>query len=914
MPLHAGEQLGPYSIVAPLGAGGMGEVYRARDAKLQRDVALKVLPESVAADPDRLARFEREAQVLAALNHPHIGAIYGLEEAVVEAGLQSGVAAGLQPRKSIVALVLELVEGPTLADRIAHEPLAIDEASPIARQIAEALEAAHEAGIIHRDLKPANIKLRPDGTVKVLDFGLAKAFDPASGSGLQATGLTNSPTLTARGTEAGMILGTAAYMAPEQARGKPVDKRADIWAFGVVLFEMLTGRRLFEGETVSDTLAAVLTKDVDWSLLPAPTPPAIRQLLRRCLERDQTRRLRDIGEARLVLSDPAAAAPATQEATAPASRAWGRGAIATATLAGAVITAAAFWFWPGSTPAPPLTAFQIALPTGETLALVNRPAVSISRDGATVVFVARRDGVTRLFVKQRGDAAPRMLEGTEGASGPVLSPDGQRVAFIGGARLRLVGVNGGAVTDVMPVGDSRGVAWRDDQRLIVATQPVAGLIEVAALGGAQRSVTKLESGERTHRWPYVLPGGTAVVFTIGGFTNPDDYDDSRIEVADLTTGVRKTLVTGPRLAQYGSGDVLLTARLGVVSATPFDLKRLALAGPPVPVVQGVAGDKTTGASHFTSSADGTLAYIPGDPQGTVLQVVWADLKGTITKAFDVSGGNSLLLDPSVSPDGRRAALVVGDGDNNDVWIRDFARQAFTRFSFGGNNTTPVWTADGRTLYYSSIESTGRKSTIFRKPLDGSREAERVATLDARVYLKQVDEARGELLVDALRMLQQSDVERVSFGGGQAPRTQSLVATTFDETGASQSPDGRWLSYASDETGRYEIYVRDIGTGGGGRWQVSTIGGEEPRWSRDGRRLYFRSGSRFMAADVTLNPSFEASTPAVLFDGVYEYRSDTAVTYSLDGDGTKFLMIRPSESATGSDTVRVLLNWSPSQVR
>ena len=391
----------------------------------------------------------------------------------------------------------------------------LDEAIPIARQIAEALEAAHEAGIVHRDLKPANIKVRPDGTVKVLDFGLAKALDPASGSGPHATGLANSPTITARGTEAGMILGTAAYMAPEQARGKAVDKRADIWAFGVVLWEMLTGRRLFEGETLSDTLAAVLTKDVDWAQLPAATPAAIRQLLRRCLERDPTRRLRDIGEARLLLGDPSGAATLASTGAPQRSR-RSAAPLAAAAVLGAAIVGSAWAFWPRPVAERPVTAFQIGTPERLPLALVNRPAVSISQDGGTVVFVARRDGVSRLFVKRGGQAAPTQLDGTEGATGPVLSPDGRRIAFIANARLRLVNVDGGAVTEVMAVNDARGHAWRDDARLIISAQPVAALTEVSAIGGGVRTVTTLEPGERSHRWPHMLRGGKALVFTVDG--------------------------------------------------------------------------------------------------------------------------------------------------------------------------------------------------------------------------------------------------------------------------------------------------------------------------------------------------------------------------------------------------------------
>ena len=887
MPLSAGIRLGSYEVVGALGAGGMGEVYRARDTKLQREVAIKVLPAAVAADPERLARFEREAHVLAALNHPQIGAIYGLLDAA-----------------PITALVLELVDGPTLADRLSQGALAFEDAQPIARQIAEALEAAHEAGIVHRDLKPANIKLRADGTVKVLDFGLAKALDP-SGTGAGAD-VANSPTFTARGTEAGLVLGTAAYMAPEQARGRAVDKRADIWAFGVVLWEMLTGRRLFDEETVSDTLAAVLTKPPDIGALPATTPAAVRHLVARCLERDPKLRLRDLGEARVVLSAPLSAEPAGSPSTQPSRRLW-LAAFAGMALA-AVTLGPAFWaLRTRPSAAAPVTAFQVPVPPGQQLALVNRPAVSIARDGSVIVFVARRDGLTRLFVKHRGEAEARALDGTEGATGPVVSPDGRRIAFIANARLRLVSVDGGAAVDVMAVNDARGHVWRDDARLIISPQPVSGLVEVQASGGATRSLTTMQPGERTHRWPRMVAGGRAVVFTVGAFDNPDDYDGSKIDVLDLETGTRKHLLTGARIAAQGPEGVLLTARLGVLSAVPFDTQRFEVTGPPASVLEGIYGDKTTGASHFDYAADGTLVYVPGDSEGTPRRVVWADRTGRMTQAFELPASGA-PLDLGLSPDARRVAVVIGASGANDIWIADLARGALTRFTFGGNNATPVWSRDGKTVYYSTIETSGLKSTVFRRPADGSRQAERVFDLDARVYLKQVDDASGTVLVDALRTVQQSDIERVTIRADGPPHREPLVATTFDETGGCLSPNGRWLAYASDDTGRYEIYVRDVRTASGGRWQVSSLGGEEPRWSPDGGRLFFRSDSRFMAASVVAGDAFEASTPIMLFDGAYEMRTDSAVTYSLDSTSDRFLMIQPVDRAGSGGAVRVLLNW------
>jgi hypothetical protein len=404
-----------------------------------------------------------------------------------------------------------------------------------------------------------------------------------------------------------------------------------------------------------------------------------------------------------------------------------------------------------------------------------------------------------------------------------------------------------------------------------------------------------------------------MVFTVGGFANPDDYDDSRIDMVDLTTGARTSLLKGARMAIASAKGVLLLARIGVLSAVKLDEERRAIVGEPVPVVQGVAGDKTTGASHVAYASDArVLAVVPGDPQGSLLQMVWADKQGVTTPALDVPPAS--FLDPSLSPDGGRAAVAVGNAGATDVWVYDFARRTFTRFTFGGNNTTPIWSADARMIYYATIEPLGTRTTIYRRPSDGSREAEVVASVNARSYLKQVNEARGELLIDSLRNLQQGDIERLRFGSGAAAAPESLVSSTFDETAGSLSPDERWLAYASDETGRYEVYVRAVTGPGGGRWQVSTASGEEPRWSPDGRRLFYRSNSRFMAVPVTLSERYEAGTPVMLFDGAYEYRSDTAVTYSYDPKRERFLMIRPAVSTDQSDRVRVLLNWSPGLVR
>ena len=529
MVLSAGTRLGPYIIQAPLGAGGMGEVYRARDTKLNRDVAIKVLPEAFAADPDRLTRFAREAQTLAAVNHSNIAQIHGFEE--------SG---------GVRALVMELVEGPDLAELVARGPMRIDEVLPIARQIAEALETAHERGIIHRDPKPANIKVRDDGTVKVLDFGLAKALDTtgAGGSGVDAT---NSPTLTMRGTQMGVIVGTAAYMAPEQARGQAVDRRADLWAFGVVLYEMLTGRTAFAGATVTDVLAAVVTRDPDWTALPPDTPPAIVRLLRRCLDRDRHRRLADAGEARYQIEEARSTPPAIVPGRAPrpSRLAWLPWALAAVML----LTSLAL-LWRVSRPADrTVVRFVVQPPDKTALNLILRPALALSPDGRTIVFVGGPVGASRLFIRREDEFEAHALAGTDGASEPVFSPDGQWVAFFANNELKRMPIAEGPVVTLASRGNEpKGLSWDVDGTITYTPESTGPVFQIPALGGTPRAVSALKAGERTHRWPQMLPDGKAVLFTVGTVASPDNYDGANVEAVVLATGERRPVLAGASMA------------------------------------------------------------------------------------------------------------------------------------------------------------------------------------------------------------------------------------------------------------------------------------------------------------------------------------------------------------------------------
>ncbi len=902
MRLSPGSHLGPYEIVGPLGAGGMGEVYRARDTKLGREVALKVLPALFTADADRLVRFQREAQVLASLNHPNIGAIHGLEESVPVPAASQGFRDPAPGSEVVRALVLELVEGPTLADRIAHGPLLLDEALPIAREIAEALQAAHERGIVHRDLKPANIKLRPDGVVKVLDFGLAKAaVDDGSADA------SDSPTITALGTRAGMIIGTAAYMSPEQARGRPIDKRTDIWAFGCVFYEMLTGKRVFERDTISDTLAAVLSSDPDWTTIGTQVPPSIRLVIEQCLEKDRKRRISDISTPLFVMSEPrmavAASGPVAAVQPPRRSRLWPLVAIG-ATAVVAVLGAAA-WFQTRPTPSR-VTRFAIAPVGASAVHVATGGDVAISPDGGQIVY----RGIGRLFRRAMTDLEPVPLTTWDFPASPFFSADGQWVGFVAQFQLKKVPITGGSALTLLNFGarNFMGATWGENGTIVFATaEPSTGLERIPDAGGPSTVLTRpdRERGETDHLWPEFLPGGQAVLFTI---TGQGGIDNAHLAVLDLKTGTYKRLLQGGSRSRYVRSGHIVYGAAGTLRAVAFDLDRLETIGTPVPVLPQLV-TTASGGADFDVSADGTLAYVPTGLVSLTRTLVWVDRQGQ-SEPLKTSPRNYQYL--RLSPDGTRVALDIRDQEN-DIWFWELAGRKLTRLTFDPTQDRfPVWRSNDQVLFMADRTGT---PTLFSQASDGTGVAEPLTT-SAEVNATPMSVSPdGAWAVLRTGVPQAFDLSLLALSKDH--RMQPLLhAPSVSEQNGEISPDGRWLAYQSNEgqAGRVEIYVRPFPNVDRGRWQVSTEGGTQPLWSRGGGELFFLSPTgAVMAVRFAPGPRWTATAPTKLFDGgPYSFGAGEAFGRSYDYDSTsrRFLMIQTLDSPETSAALSVVVvqNW------
>jgi eukaryotic-like serine/threonine-protein kinase len=892
MSLSSGTKLGAYEIVALLGAGGMGEVYRARDTRLKREVAIKVLPDAFVSDPDRLARFQREAELLATLNHPNIGAVYGFEQS-----------------ETANAIVLELIEGETLADRILRGAIPVKAALTIALQIAEALEAAHERGVIHRDLKPANIKLTPDDKVKVLDFGLAKAMESTP-----AGNLTHSPTLSMMGTQAGMILGTAAYMSPEQAKGFPADQRSDVFSFGTVLYEMITGRQPFNGDTAPDVLASVIVRDADLNALPANLNPRLTETLERCLAKNPKKRWQAIGDVRAEIEKIALAPHSTPVAAAiPHRTLWQRTVpVVMTAVACAVIGSAAAWYYRPAPESRRPMRFVMTLPQGQAVTNTVRQIIDISADGSRMLYAANQT----LFVREMSEFTARPVSGVDATQGglvnPIFSPDGQSIAYYSGTELAIkrVAISGGAPTTVCKVdAPIFGMSWSGDE--IFYGQGPGGIMRVADTGGKPESLARMQPGEFAFG-PQILPGRRNVLFTIARGIGLDRWDKGTVVIQAIGSDDRRTVINGGSDGRYmpitETKGYLFYAIAGVAFAVPFDLQRLETTAAPTPVLEGVrrSSSNAQATTQMAMSSTGTLVYFPG-PITSLARGLGLLNRDGIAQAFNVSSGPYFV--PRVSPDGKQVAFVSDDGKDTAVWIYDVSgKSSMRRVTFAGRNQFPIWSRDGQYIVFQSNRD--GTEAIFHQRADGNGTAKRLTSPASGVshapdvWLPSGDgflytETKGS--ESTVWVFTLKDGKAAPFGG---LRSSVPLTPVF-------SPDGKWLAYTSLETGLNQVFVQPVPMTGA-KYQVSKKGGHHPLWSPNGRELiYDVTAGLSEIVTVTFEPAFDVSNPRILPRGSMLFSGTTSprpVDMSPDGRILGAIMMGENADLVNAPPMHIVLNW------
>jgi serine/threonine-protein kinase len=892
-----GQTISHYRIIQKLGAGGMGEVYRAEDSRLNRQVAIKVLPDVFAGDPERLARFEREAKLLALLNHPNIASIFGLEEA--------------DGKRFIV---MELAEGEPLARRISRGPLPVDESLAVCRQIAEGLEAAHEKGIVHRDLKPSNVMVPADSKVKILDFGLARAL---AGETIVADP-SHSPTITETMTRPGVVLGTAAYMSPEQAKGKAVDKRADIWAFGCILYECLTGKRTFQGDTITETVAAILKSEPDWTLLPAETPAIVRSLLRRCLQKDPGLRLHDIADARIEIGEsathPSEAALAPKRFSLP----WLAACSVVMLLAGLLIGLTLMRYSRPARSASVLTStvkvepghwldgMRSALEMGRP----SRTAVAISSDGRFVVYSAIEENPgpqakSRLFLRRLDQSEAKPISGTEGGINPFLSPDNQWVGFWADGKLKKTPVVGGVATALCDAPSIFGADWGRDDSIVFADGSAAGLSRVSAQGGKPESLTRPDPKrkELSHRLPFCLPNGKAVLFTV--MRNRLD-SQPWLALLRLDTHEWHVLLQDAADAKYASTGQLVFLRQGTLMAVRFDPARLEVIGQPSPLVENLmqafsrSFALNTGAGQFGISDTGTLLYAAGgvipDRKNSL---VWVDQRGVEQPVTD---SHFPFSQPRLSPDGRRIAYIT-TGREWQVWVYDLTRGTNSRLTGEGWAVSPIWTPDNKRLLFAWQESLALN--LFWQPYDGSSPMERLTTSE---YAQLPGSWSSDGNTVALVELLPDEGNDIAVLDTRSGRVTTFLNSQFNEIYPEFSPDGRWIAYTSDESKRNEVYVRPF-PGPGMKYQVSSGGGIQPLWARNGKELYYRWQEQVWVVDVQTGVGFATSKPRLLFEQPGYSLGSPIRGYDLSSDGQRFLMVKLEQRKPAPVTEMTLVqNW------
>jgi len=903
MVLSAGARLGPYEIQASLGAGGMGVVYHATDTKLGRPVALKIIRAELVANEEGLRRFEREARVLASLNHPRIAAIHSIEES-----------------NGTRFLVLEYVPGPTLAERLRRGPLSLREALQVGKQIAEALGAAHAKGIIHRDLKPANIKVSENGQVKVLDFGLAKSIEPERAP----VAAESAPTVSVEVSQAVTVLGTAAYMSPEQACGKELDSRTDIWSFGCVLYEALTAKQVFRGQTVTEVLAAVIEREPDWQVLPSDTPPAVSILLRRCLRKDASSRLRDIGDARIELEDVLAGPPAATVKPGGMTRRTAISALAGAAAGAAGMGVFGLSRWRNATPRS-LTRFSIPLPEGNVAEASFNRRVGISPDGTHVAYNVSLAGqgintaASKFYLRSLSELEPKLVSAAGGT--PFFSPDGHWVGFFGPGsppgtiQLRKIGVGGGAPVTLCSIGPYAGGTWAADDTIYFVGAMPGGVMRIPAVGGQPKEVAKIDfdKGERMHKFPCALPGGKALLFTVST-SEAETFDDARIVGLNIETGQRATLVEGGTHPLYSPSGHLVYARGGNLLAIRFDAKRLKITGQPFTVLEGVLMSVNSGVANYDISTSGDLVYVPGTADKGARTLVWVDRNG---KTEPLPLPPRSYLHPRISPDMRQLAIEI-EGANHDFYVYDFARAVLSKMTTDGVSHWPVWSPDGHQLVYRSGPMMAWR--MWQVPADRSRAAEQLPGTGisqnaeswspdghAIAYTAVTPELGSHIMVESLEGAHQSR----PFVDVKAPAGSPKF-----------SPDGRWLAYCSNESGKPQVYVQAF-PGPGAKIQISSDGGTDPVWKRTSGELYFRNGDKMMAVAVSTAPTFTAGRPQRLWEEHYSHGMSTSCgppgptssNYDVTADGKRFLMIKDEAPDTAvSKQIVVVLGWADDLTR
>jgi Tol biopolymer transport system component/predicted Ser/Thr protein kinase len=877
MAIPSGRRLGPYEILSTIGAGGMGEVYRARDTRLDRIVAIKVLPTHLADRAELRERFEREAKTIASLNHPHICTLY-------DTGHQDG----------IDYLVMEYLEGETLAQRLAKGPLPLEQVLQYAIEIADALDKAHRKGVTHRDLKPANIMLTKPGA-KLLDFGIAKLRQDVA----PATPLSQLPTANDAITEQGTIPGTLQYMAPEQVEGKEVDARTDIFAFGVLVYEMATRKKAFEGKTQASLIAKILeTNPPPMTSLQPMTPPALDRVVKKCLAKepeDRWQSAKDLtDELKWIAAESASRAAPAAASGAPA-RTWRRwvAVSAVACLAAAALAALLAWVLKPTAPKA-VTRFSIFLPPGLRMEGFEK-SIAISPDGKRLVYAAGPSNLaSQLYIREMDGLEARPIPGAEGGNNPFFSPDGQWIGFLtNGDKLMKVPVGGGAPVILADItgGDFLGASWGSQGMIAFAPKTGVALQQVSDAGGSPQQLTRLEIiGEVRHQFPDLLPGGKAVLFGISKAGSP-----TILVAQSLTTGERRNLIQSAGQALYAPSGHLVYAQGANLMAAPFDPQRLAINGAAVPVIAGVLLDR--GAAQFDFSSTGSLVYVPGSVQSAQFKLVWVDRKGA-EQAVPAPPHNYVL--PRVSPDGKRVAAGIEEADSQ-IWLYDLSRDTLTRLTFEGTgNIDPLWTPDGKRITFK-----GSGNRLFWQPTDGSGAAEALTSSELSG-----NNVPGSWTPDGQVLAFMEINPSTGYDIYTLPlkdrKPQPFVRTPSLETAPRFSPDGRFIAYVSDESGRLEIYVRPY-PGPGGKWQISTEGGSEPVWNPKGRELFYRAGKKMMAVDVTTEGTFSVGKPKVLFEGTYVLTPRSFPDYDVSPDGQRFLMLKAAEQATPTQ-INVVLNW------